>query len=95
MAASAVECQSVTAEQALDTEEVDGSSPFGPTTYFCNLLRGERHPPEVGPVFHDLPSKLGYFRTRPASGLAWKGDPFDLVVVNANIPYVVCAPHTD
>lgn len=32
-AASAVECQSVTVEQDLDTEEVGGLSPFGPTIF--------------------------------------------------------------
>ncbi len=42
VAASAVECQSVTIEEDLDTEEVDGSNPFGHTIFFhlvpCSFL---------------------------------------------------------
>jgi len=48
LAASAVECQSVTVAKDLDTEEVDGSNPFGPTIFLRGPTR--RHGLQNVPV---------------------------------------------
>ena len=65
---------SVGLERFLDTEEVDGSSPFGPTTYpIESAARRAAGRPGFEHSCHHLPSNLRVFRPPCVAALEWVG----------------------